>query len=204
MYSVNELVNRLRVEMPVVSHGLFALEEYILLPCYGGNVMLRFNVDRGVSAEEIDGLERELYALLPEGVFADFMGGVYRDAGMDIVGFPEKLADCAERWRDEEIPVSPFADEVNAEAERILALAGLPRDLPVWEIQADDEFDVLVFGDERGEARRYESDGLAVNLFTLSPADRTECEGLVRALFYAKRKGISLAGAVMRISEPTE
>ena len=194
MYSVNELVNRLRVEMPVVSHGLFALEEYILLPCYGGNVMLRFNVDRGVSAEEIDGLERELYALLPEGVFADFMGGVYRDAGMDIVGFPEKLADCAERWRDEEIPVSPFADEVNAEAERILALAGLPRDLPVWEIQPDEgETALLILSDRQEVLKRFEANGVRYTVLTV---DKLPCEGLMKAAAAAKRLGISLLSAV--------
>ena len=194
MYSVNELVNRLREKMPVISHGLFSLEEYILLPYYGGNVMLRFDITRPAEGSGLDALERELYRLLPEGVFADFMGEVYREAGMDIVGFPEKLAACAERYLDEEIPVSPFADEVNAEAERLLALAGLPLDLPVWEIQPDeDETALLILSDRQEVLKRFEADG---RRYTVLAVDKLPCEGLMKAAAAAKRLGISLLSAV--------
>ena len=194
MGKLSELIEKLRAGMPALSCGLFSFEEYVLLPYYGGNVMLRFGVSRPVEEGEIDALERELYALLPEGVFADFMGEVYREAGMDIVGFPEKLAACAERYLDEEIPVSPFADEVNAEAERLLALAGLPLDLPVWEIQPDGgETALLILSDRQEVLKRFETDGVRYTVLTV---DKLPCEGLMKAAAAAKRLGISLLSAV--------
>lgn len=71
------------------------MEEYVLLPFYGGNVMLRFDITRQAEKGGLDALERELYRLLPEGVFADFMGGVYRAAGLDMASLAEKSAKCA-------------------------------------------------------------------------------------------------------------
>ena len=60
MEKLIKLLNKLREEIPALSRGLFSLEEYILLPHYGGNVMLRFSLSRKAKAEELDPLEREL------------------------------------------------------------------------------------------------------------------------------------------------
>lgn len=195
MEKLNGIIEAIRKDMPSLSSGLFSLEEYILLPHYGGNVMLRFSLSRKASAEELDGLERRLYSLLPEGVFADFMGSVYREAGADIAGFPARLAKCAELFKDEPIPVSPFAEEVKAEAERLLALCGLPTSLPVWEIQPDeDETAILILGEEQRLICEFTAEGRRYAALTV---EKTPCEGLMRAAAYAKRNGLSLPGAVM-------
>ena len=196
MEKLIKLLNKLREEIPALSRGLFSLEEYILLPHYGGNVMLRFSLSRKAKAEELDPLERELYSLLPEGVFADLMGSVYREAGADLTAFPERLAACAELYRGEPIPVSPFAEEVKAEAERLLKLCGLPSGLPVWEIQPDEgETALLILSDRQEILKRFEADGVRYTVLTV---DRFPCEGLMRAAAYAKRTGVSLVSAVMR------
>lgn len=196
MESVNELVNRLREKMPVISHGLFSLEEYILLPYYGGNVMLRFDTSRQAEKGGLDALERELYRLLPEGVFADFMGGVYRAAGLDMASLAEKSAKCAGYYRDEEIPVSPYRDEVIGEAKRLLRLAELPEDLPVWEIQPDeDETALLILSDRQELLKHFEADG---RLYTVLTVETEPCEGLIKAAAFAKRSGISLLSAIDR------
>ncbi len=196
MYRVNELVNRLREKMPVISHGLFSLEEYILLPYYGGNVMLRFDITRQAERSGLDALERELYRLLPEGVFADFMGGVYRAAGLNMASLAEKSAKCAAFYRDEEIPVSPYRDEVIGEAKRLLRLAELHEDLPVWEIQPDeDETALLILSDRQEVLKRFEADG---RLYTVLTVETEPCEGLIKAAAFAKRSGISLLSAIDR------
>lgn len=199
MEKLNELISRLRAETPALSRGLFSLEEYVLLPHYGGNVMLRFSLSRKAAAGELDGLEQRLYSLLPEGVFADFMGEVYREAGVELAAFPERLGACAELYRDEQIPVSPFAGEVKAEAERLLALCGLPAGLPVWEIQPDEgETAILILGEGHKRLRNFIKGGIRYSAFTV---ETTPCEGLMRAAAYAKRTGVSLPSAVLRAGE---
>ncbi len=188
-------IDSLRASIPALSGGVFALEEYVLLPHYGGNVMLRFGLMReSVTAKELDALERELYSLLPEGFFADFMGSVYRRAGVSYEGLEEKLVRCAESYRDEPIPVSPFFDEVDAEAKRLLRLFGLPEDTPVWEIQPDEEETaLLILGDENAKIKEVQADGMKYEVISVRKAP---CEGLMRAAVYARERGVSLMRAV--------
>ena len=188
-------IDSLRASIPALSGGVFALEEYVLLPHYGGNVMLRFGLMReSVTAKELDALERELYSLLPEGFFADFMGEVYRRSSVSYEGLEEKLVRCAESYRDEPIPVSPFFDEVNAEAKRLLRLFGLPEDTPVWEIQPDeDETALLILGDENAKIKEVQADGMKYEVISVRKAP---CEGLMRAAVYARERGVSLMRAV--------
>ena len=195
MQTVIEKIDSLRASIPALSGGVFALEEYVLLPHYGGNVMLRFGLMReSVTAEELDALERELYSLLPEGFFADFMGSVYRRAGVSYEGLEEKLVRCAESYRDEPIPVSPFFDEVDAEAKRLLRLLGLPEDTPVWEIQPDEEETaLLILGDENAKIKEVQADGMKYEVISVREAP---CEGLMRAAVYARERGVSLMRAV--------
>lgn len=195
MASINEMIAKLRASFPALSGGKFELEEYVLLPHYGGNVMLRFGLHReGVNAEELDGLERELYRLVPEGFFADFMGEVYRRAGVSYEGLEERLIRCADIYREEKIPVSPFSEEVNAEAKRLLALFGLPAETPVWEIQPDEEETaLLILGDENAKIKEVQADGMKYEVISVRKAP---CEGLMRAAVYARERGVSLMRAV--------
>ena len=188
-------IDSLRASIPALSGGKFELEEYVLLPHYGGNVMLRFGLMReSVTAKELDALERELYSLLPEGFFADFMGEVYRRAGVSYEGLEERLIRCADVFREEKIPVSPFSEEVKAEAKRLLRLFGLPEDTPVWEIQPDEEETaLLILGDENAKIKEVQSDGMKYEVISVRKAP---CEGLMRAAVYARERGVSLMRAV--------
>ena len=183
------------------SGGLIVFEEYIAVPIFGF-VTLRFELlSEEVTLAELDYYERLMQEAAGDEFQVDFMGSVYKRAGVSLQAMQARFARCREAYGGEALAVSPYADRTRADAAALLKLFSLPVDSPVWEIQVNDELDMLVFGNERSEPRRYESDGLAVNLFTISPADRIESEGLVLALFYAKRNGISLASAVMRVSE---
>lgn len=195
MKTLIETIDSLRRDVPALSGGVFYLEEYILLPHNGGNVMLRFGLDRGsVTAEELDALERELNLLVPEGFFADFMGEVYRRAGVSYEGHEERLIRCADVYREEKIPVSHFSEEVKAEAKRLLALFGLPAQTPVWEIQPDEEETaLLILGDENAKIKEVQADGMKYEVISVL---RAPCEGLMRAAVYARERGVSLMRAV--------
>lgn len=190
-----DLIDKLRREIPVLSGGLFVFEEYVLLPHYGGNVMLRFRLNReSVTKEELDGLEARLCSLIPAGFFADFMGEVYRKAGFGFEGLEEKLIRCAAVYRGEPIPVSPFFEEVDAEAKRMKKLVGLPEDAPVWEIQPDEEETaLLILGDENAKIKEVQADGMKYEVISVREAP---CEGLMRAAVYARERGVSLMRAV--------
>lgn len=194
MERVVDIIDKLRREAPLLSGGLFELEEYILLPHYGGNVMLRFLLNReNVTKDELDGLEKELYSLVPDGFLADFMGEVYRKAGYGVEGFEEKLAACAERYREIEIPESPFCEEVRSEAARVLAICGLPADARVWEIQPDEDGTaVLILGEENAKIREVCADGTDYEVLSVR---ETPCEGLMKAAVFAREKGICLMRA---------
>lgn len=183
------------------SGGLIVFEEYIAVPIFGF-VTLRFELlSEEVTLAELDGFEKLMQEAAGDEFQVDFMGSVYKKAGVSLQAMQARFARCREVYEGESIAPSVYAEMIIADAAALLKLFSMPDDTPVWEIQVDDELDVLVFGNERKEPMRYEADGFAVNLFTLSPADRIDSEGLVRALFYAKRNGISLASAVMRVSE---
>jgi len=183
------------------SGGLLVFEEYVAAPLFGF-IILRFELMREeCTLEELDGYERLMQEAAGDEFQVDLMGSVYKKAGVSLQAMQARFARCREVYEGEIIAPSVYAEMIIADAAALLKRFSMPDDTPVWEIQVDDELDVLVFGNERKEPMRYEADGFAVNLFTLSPADRIDSEGLVRALFYAKRNGISLASAVMRVSE---
>ena len=188
-------IERLRTEIKTLSDGLFELEEYILLPHYGGNIMLRFGLNReDVRMDELDGLEGRLYSLIPDGFLADFMGDVYRRAGMSFDCLSERLVRCAEIYAGEPILESRFAAEVRAEAAELLEKCGLPADSAVWEIQPDaDGTAILLLGDRNSVIKELTAEG---RKFTVLTAEKLPCEGLMRAAMFARRKGISLMSAI--------
>ena len=177
--------------------GRLGFEEYILLPYFGGNIILRFALADGtVTKDELDELERLLYDTVPAGFLCDFMGSVYLRAGFRIPDFDDKLRRCAEVYRDEEIPLSPFAGEVREECRDWLRGCLLSEDLEVWEIQEGDEPMILVLGDRSELLGEVEYIAMPVGFGVV---ERTACEGLMKAAVYAKRNGISLMRAIERV-----
>ena len=181
-------------------------EEHILLPYFGGNIMVRFELDRErITPDELDGLEHRLYAFMPEGLLLDFMGGVYRRAGYEFENIADKFVRCADAYRSEEIPLSPFYDEIAFETRELLRAVGLDENAPVWEIQPGDETELILLGEGCGALGSAEYRGRTVNA---SFADSTACEGLMKAALYAKKNGVSLMRAVEKAAQgrdkPTE
>ena len=179
--------------------GAVGYEEHILLPHYGGNIMLRFRLDREETTKgELDSLERRLYELIPEGFLADFMGETYRKAGYAYGDLDAKLRNCALKYRDETIPVSPFYDEVTEECRKLLRACGLSEDAEVWEIQSGEEPALLLLGGRNEALMTAEFEGKPLKVLT---AEKTACEGIMKATVYARKNGISLFRAIERGAE---
>ena len=199
MESYKKLIEEVRRGIPVTSRGLFALEEYILLPEYGGNIMLRFGLGRAVTdASELDSLETELYGLVPQGFLVDFMSDVYRSAGFGYGDLEKKLLRCAEKYRDAVVPDSPFRGEVLEETARVLALCQMAPDSRVWEIQPDaEETALLILGGENAKIKEVTAKGMKYEVISVREAP---CEGIMKAAVSARERGVSLMRAVEEAS----
>ena len=181
-----------------MSGGRIAFEECILLPHYGGNIIFRFTLDEAerVTLEKLDEYERALYEWVNEGVLIDFIGSVYRRAGLCLDGVDEAMKNCAELYKNEPITDSPFRLEVERTSAELLALCGLDASLPVWEIQLDDVPALILLGESTGHIRTVQ---LGEGTIELLSAERRGCEGLMKAAMYARRSGISLMRALFAL-----
>ena len=196
MERIRELIESTARRVFERTGGLIEYEEHILLPHYGGNIVLRFRLNRAeTSKPELDELEARLYELIPEGFFADFMGGTYRAAGYSFADLDAKAARCAEAYRGETIPESPFRAEVDERLRGLLRAAGLGEDREAWEIQEGDEPALLLLGEANRSIGSFTAGGVRFDLLT---AERTACECLMKAMTFAKRNRISLMRAVER------
>lgn len=84
------------------------------------------------------------------------------------------------------------------ECRKLLRACGLSEDAEVWEIQSGEEPALLLLGDRNGLLGRADCGETTVKIYT---AERTACEGLMKAAIHAKRNGISLMRAIERGAE---
>ncbi len=169
-------------------------EEYIALPYYG-QVILRFDLDKAeVTLDEIDSYENMLYGLVGDEFLVDFMGSVYKKAGVDL-GDPEALFTAlSTRLADESIEASIHAAGINEDAKYLLNAAGLDPDKKVWEIQLeDDSFMLLILGEQNKKLMEMDIGSKLI----VGEVNERACEGLIKAAFHAKRNRISLARVLM-------
>ena len=76
----------------------------------------------------------------------------------------------------------------------MLELCNLDKELDVWEIQVDEDILLFIMKDKFEKLGIYKSGGLTIHVFYI---DKMQCEGLVKAIFYAKRNKISLARVLL-------
>ena len=88
--------------------------------------------------------------------------------------------------------------EVREECRDWLRGCLLNEDAEVWEIQEGDEPMILLLGDRNELLDEVEYIAMPVGF---GVAERTACEGLMRAAMFAKRNGISLMRAIERITD---
>ena len=124
------------------------------------------------------------------------MGSVYRSVGVSYDSMERVYAALAAKYRDEPWNPSAHAEEIRADARELLARVGLDPELPVWEIQPEDEeILLLILGEEERLLARTEGE----RRITAAEVQSDLCAGLFRAACFAKRNRVSLARLMLEI-----
>ena len=104
MYITGEAVTRriaeIAKEADARSGHTISYEEYIAIP-YIGQIILRFNLNQeAFTPDDLDRYERMLAEIAGDEFLVDFMGSVYRKAGVDFSGLWDRLAGMKEQYAD--------------------------------------------------------------------------------------------------------
>ena len=185
-----EKIKEISLHVYNATDGLIDYEEFIAVP-YFELIVLRFNINKNtITLEELDKYESIIYGIVGNEFLVDFMGSVYQRAGVNYSNVENKLKELNKRYQNEKCDiVCPFLKEINEDKEELLKLAGLPLDIPVWEIQYDeDEIDLLLLGKESKTIKDLTGE---YKIF-IREVPMEACVGLLKAAFCAKRKKISL------------
>ena len=173
------------------------LEEYIAIPCFG-QIILRFMLEgEDYTLEDLERYERELYQITGDEFLVDFMGSVYRKAGVDYADLDRKMLLLEQEYRDEPLLSSVHSEGIRADARELLRAAGMDPERKVWEIQLEDgAFTLLLMGTENRTIREMEE---PVRLAVMETKEAA-CTGLMKAAMRSKRLGVSLGRLIMEMS----
>lgn len=195
---LRERIAELDRQVRSVTDDLVRMEEYIALPCFDGQIIVRFIVENIITLEKADELERKLRELAGDEFLVDFMGSVYRRLGVDYSRLDEIAERLGKRFRDEPLYKGPYAELIEADARTLLSQCDFPQTVPVWEIQwEDEEYALLLMGDENRIVRTVENEP-PIHVMEVNGA---LCEGFMRATFAAKRMGVSLGRLMLEAME---
>jgi len=188
-------------EIALRSGGKVTFEEYISLPYYG-YVILRFNLNENhYTIADVDRYESMMYDCVGDEFLIDFMGDVYSNIGIDYRKMDKLFANCLDFYKNEQLFKSSYAETIENDAKQLLALCNLPTNLPVWEIQIEEEILLLLMGDKNKSLGQYKKEGIVVNVYQV---ESKPCEGLISAAFYAKRSNVSLANVLLKVQDDEE
>lgn len=182
----------------IATNGLVRVEEYIALPAFGGQIIVRFQADCSLTLDQVDEMERILQSLAGDEFMVDFMGNIYRQLGIDYARLDEINEQLGRQYFEEPILQGPYTEQIQADARELLLQCAMPEDAPVWEIQwEDNEYVLLLLGQEHRAIRTVESDPH----IHVQEVNGSLCEGLMRAAFAAKRMGVSLGRLMLEAME---
>ena len=170
--------------------------EYIALPHYGGNIMLRFNLTAETcTADDLHRLETLIYQAAGDEFLIDFMGDVYQKIGVNPMALGSKLHKLFVRFKDEPIIDSVHREQVLNDALSLQKIAGVSKFARVWEIQPGNPTLMLILGRQNGLFKKTAlPDGRQLIVLEVT---EEECEGLMRAAFYARRNHVSLGSLLL-------
>lgn len=181
-----------------VTDDLVRMEEYIALPAFGGQIIVRFQADCSLTLDQVDEMERILQSLAGDEFMVDFMGNIYRQLGIDYARLDEINERLGRQYFEELILRGPYTEQIQADARELLLQCAMPEDTPVWEIQwEENEYVLLLLGREHRVIRTVEDDPP----IHVQEVNGALCEGLMRATFAAKRMGVSLGRLMLEAME---
>ena len=190
----DELIIRIKTLSDIIyeqtNHNV-VFEEYIAIPFFGGNIILRFNLNANAyTLDDLDYYETIMNRIVGNEFLIDFMGNVYRSAGVDYTNIEAKLKAFSVKYQYIAIPESVYSTMVHADAQYLLGKCGLPDDTPVWEIQVEHPMPLFIMGNSHRLLKKIDD-------IEVIETEREPCEGLIKAAVYAKGQGISL-GRMMK------
>ena len=184
-------LNQIKDKVAILTDCKVTFEEYVVVP-YFGFIILRFNLkDDFASLDDLDKYETKLCEIVGNDYLVDFMGSVYRSAGVNFETLPNKLKRLLNEYINENIEFDPpYKQNIQKDAESLLVKVWLTLDHKVWEIQIEeDEINLLILGKDNRLIKTVQ-DKTKINVIE---TNEEECTGLVKAIFYARRNKISLA-----------
>ncbi len=191
-------LSQLDQKVKEATHGTVSLEEYIALPVFGGQIIARFQTDEILTIEAVDELERRIQRLAKDEFLVDFMGSVYRRLGVDYARLNEINERLGRSYADEPMLQGPYAKRIQEDARQLLLRCALPETASVWEIQWEDgEYVLLLLGKENRAVFTVEDEPV----IHVREVDETLCQGLMRAVFAARRRGVSLGRLMLEVME---
>ena len=173
------------------TNGLIEYEEFIVIPHFEF-IILRFILNKEtITIDELDKYETYLYQIVGDDFLVDFMGSVYKKAGVDFSSLEAKLRELNKRLNKEQTNiVCPFAKEISNDKNELLSVGGFPLDSDVWEIQYDEDgIALIILGNQNRVIKEIDNNPPIV----VREVSREECFGLIKAALYAKRNKTSLA-----------
>jgi len=185
-----------RVEL--MYSGILKFDEYIAIPCYGANIILRFSYvgNENISLPELDELEENLRKTVGDRYFANLMGTVYQKQGLDYANI-KSIAQKIDSLFDIEIHSNHFhkngLDNDCAQIKSLFHLIETPR---IWEMQVNkDEILVLaLYCGERPlkdcEVEIIEEENRTVKLVFVK--DDNSYRGLMKTLMLAVSQKVSM------------
>ena len=186
---LSERIKAVTEEADRLTDHVCAFEEFIALPFFG-QIILRFNLNKDeFTVKEVWRFESILRMAAGEEFLTDFMGSVYRKAGLDFSLLEIRLRELDRQLRDESGPSPLHAEGIRSDGAFLLRAAGLDPELPVWEIQPEgDGFYLLVLGKEPKQIKAVEEPFR----ISVSEVEERACTGLIKAALYAGRNNVSL------------
>ena len=182
-----------------LTDGELCFVEYIALPYYG-HIILRFDLSKeSYTLEDLDRYEALLNEKASGDFLYDFMGSVYKKMGLEPKELNAYLLKCQKVYDNVKVGPSIFKERIEEDAQYLLEKCGLKKDLPVWEIQdEDEELDLFILGDKNSLIKKSEIDGLEIVVIETKKA---MCEGIMKAEIFARNNKISLARAILKAGE---
>ncbi len=185
----DELITRINALSDIIfeqTHHHVVFEEFIAIPFYGGNIILRFNLNtKNYTLDDLDHYEAIMNRIVGNEFLVDFMGDVYRSSGVDFTNIEAKYRAFSVKYQYIAIPESVYSTRVHEDAQYLLGLCGLPENTPVWEIQVEHPMPLLILGNSHRLLKKIDD-------IEVIETAREPCEGLIKAAIYAKEQGISL------------
>jgi len=156
MYITNqELVNDIKLTVERVElrfNGLFKFDEYIAIPYYGTNIILRFSYvgNENISLPELDELEERLRKIVGDRYFANLMGTVYQTQGLNYANL-KSITQQIDSLYDIEIFSNSFHKTgLNNDCSQIKSLFSLVETPKIWEIQVNND-EILILALNNGD-----------------------------------------------------